>query len=49
MKFARTYSAPGDPYAGIEFEPRTSRIVNPLAARERAPTQSLVPGHVGLY
>jgi ribonucleotide reductase alpha subunit len=29
MKFARTYSAPGDPYAGIEFEPRTSRIVNP--------------------
>ncbi len=29
MKFARTYSAPGDPYAGIAFEPRTSRIVNP--------------------
>jgi len=29
MKFARTYSAPGDPYAGIGFEPRTSRIVNP--------------------
>jgi ribonucleotide reductase alpha subunit len=29
MKFARTYSAPGEPYAGIEFEPRTSRIVNP--------------------
>jgi ribonucleoside-diphosphate reductase alpha chain len=29
MKFSRTYSAPGDPYAGIEFEPRTSRIVNP--------------------
>ena len=29
MKFARTYSAPGDPYAGLTFEPRASRIVNP--------------------
>ncbi|MGA8841295.1 MAG: LAGLIDADG family homing endonuclease [Candidatus Aquilonibacter sp.] len=29
MKFRRLYSAPGDPYAGLEFEPRTSRIVNP--------------------
>ena len=29
MKFSRTYSAPGNPYAGIVFEPRTSRIVNP--------------------
>ena len=29
MKFARTYSAPGEPYAGVTFEPRTSRIVNP--------------------
>src|SRR5579863_4672767 len=29
MKFARTYSAPGDPYAGVAFEPRSSRIVNP--------------------
>ncbi len=29
MKFARIYSAPGDPYAGVAFEPRTSRIVNP--------------------
>jgi ribonucleotide reductase alpha subunit len=29
MKFARTYSQPGDPYAGIPFEPRTSRIANP--------------------
>ncbi len=29
MKFSRTYSAPGDPYAGLLFEPRTSRIVNP--------------------
>jgi ribonucleoside-diphosphate reductase alpha chain len=29
MKFSRTYSAPGDPYAGTAFEPRTSRIVNP--------------------
>jgi ribonucleoside-diphosphate reductase alpha chain len=29
MKFRRIYSAPGDAYAGITFEPRTSRIVNP--------------------
>ena len=29
MKFRRTYSAPGDSYAGLSFEPRTSRIVNP--------------------
>jgi ribonucleotide reductase alpha subunit len=29
MKFARIYSGPGDPYAGLTFEPRTSRIVNP--------------------
>jgi len=29
MKFARTYSVVGDPYAGVTFEPRTSRIVNP--------------------
>ena len=29
MKFSRTYSAPGDAYAGLTFEPRTSRIVNP--------------------
>ena len=29
MKFARTYSAPQEPYAGVMFEPRTSRIVNP--------------------
>ena len=29
MKFARIYSAPGDPYAGVTFEPRSSKIVNP--------------------
>jgi ribonucleoside-diphosphate reductase alpha chain len=29
MKFSRTYSLPGDPYAGLTFEPRSSRIVNP--------------------
>ena len=29
MKFRRVYSAPGDPYAGLTFEPRTSKIVNP--------------------
>jgi len=29
MKFSRTYSVSGDPYAGVAFEPRTSRIVNP--------------------
>jgi ribonucleoside-diphosphate reductase alpha chain len=29
MKFQRTYSTPDDPYAGVPFEPRDSRIVNP--------------------
>jgi ribonucleoside-diphosphate reductase alpha chain len=29
MKFTRTYSLPGEPYAGVAFEPRSSRIVNP--------------------
>ena len=29
MKFTRSYSAPGDPYASITFESRSSRIVNP--------------------
>ncbi|MBV8721154.1 MAG: vitamin B12-dependent ribonucleotide reductase, partial [Candidatus Eremiobacteraeota bacterium] len=29
MKFHRVYSTPQDPYAGLTFEPRTSRIVNP--------------------
>ncbi|BDE06582.1 hypothetical protein WPS_18580 [Vulcanimicrobium alpinum] len=29
MKFSRTYSAPGDPYAGLSFDARTSRIANP--------------------
>ena len=29
MKFERAYSRPGNPYAGIAFEPRTSKISNP--------------------
>lgn len=29
MKFSRTYSTSDNPYAGVVFEPRTSRIVNP--------------------
>ncbi|HEY1975639.1 MAG TPA: hypothetical protein VGG89_03770 [Candidatus Baltobacteraceae bacterium] len=29
MKFHRVYSTAQDPYAGLTFEPRTSRIVNP--------------------
>ncbi|MGH7683159.1 MAG: hypothetical protein ACREMT_02340, partial [Vulcanimicrobiaceae bacterium] len=29
MKFERAYSRPGDPYAGLTFAPRTSRISNP--------------------
>jgi ribonucleoside-diphosphate reductase alpha chain len=29
MKFRRLYSAPGEPYFGVTFEPRTSKIVNP--------------------
>jgi len=32
VKFRRTYSAAGDPYAGLTFESRTSRIVNPDGA-----------------
>jgi ribonucleoside-diphosphate reductase alpha chain len=29
MKFRRRYSTPEDAYAGVRFEPRTSRISNP--------------------
>jgi ribonucleoside-diphosphate reductase alpha chain len=29
MKFRRIFSADGDTYAGVTFEPKTSRIVNP--------------------
>src|SRR5271168_4070003 len=29
MKFRRIFSADGDTYAGVNFVPRTSRIVNP--------------------
>ncbi len=29
MKFERAYSRPGDPYAGVGFAARTSRITNP--------------------
>ncbi|MGH7737065.1 MAG: hypothetical protein ACREMP_04260 [Candidatus Tyrphobacter sp.] len=29
MKFRRIYSAPNEPYYGLTFEPRTSRIVDP--------------------
>ena len=29
MKFQRMYSTPADPYGGVGFEPRTSRIVDP--------------------
>ncbi len=29
MKFNRTYTRPDDAYAGVAFEPRTSKIVNP--------------------
>jgi ribonucleoside-diphosphate reductase alpha chain len=29
MKFRRMYSAPNESFAGLTFEPRTSRIVNP--------------------
>ncbi len=29
MKFRRIFSAEGDAYAGVTFEPKTSRIVNP--------------------
>jgi ribonucleoside-diphosphate reductase alpha chain len=29
LKFQRTYSSASDPFGGVRFEPRTSRIVNP--------------------
>ncbi len=29
MKFRRSYSVSGEPYHGVAFEPRTSKIVNP--------------------
>jgi ribonucleoside-diphosphate reductase alpha chain len=43
MKFSRTYSAPGDPYAGVVFEPRTSRIVNPDGSVIFEATDVMVP------
>ena len=43
MKFHRTYSAPGDPYAGLTFEPRTSRIVNPDGSVIFEATDVMVP------
>ncbi len=43
MKFQRTYSTPDDAYAGIGFEPRTSRIVNPDGSVIFEATDVMVP------
>ena len=43
MKFTRTYSAPGDPYAGLTFEPRSSKIVNPDGSVIFEATDVMVP------
>jgi len=43
MKFRRLYSAPGDTYAGVVFEPRTSRIVNPDGSVIFEAKDALVP------
>ena len=49
MKFARTYSAPGDPYAGVTFEPRTlanrqSRRIGDFRGQGRDGAGELEPG-----
>ncbi len=43
MKFTRTYSSPGDPYAGVSFEPRSSKIVNPNGSVIFEATDVMVP------
>ncbi len=43
MKFQRTYSTADDAYAGISFEPRTSRIVNPDGSVIFEATDVMVP------
>ena len=45
MKFRRTYSTPGNPYAGITFEPRTSKIVNPDGSVIFEAPDVMVPTH----
>ncbi|MDE2572114.1 MAG: ribonucleoside-diphosphate reductase, partial [bacterium] len=45
MKLSRTYSLPGDPYAQVTFEPRTSKIVNPDGSTIFEARDVLVPAH----
>ncbi len=44
MKFTRIYSTTADPYGGIVFEPRTSRIVNPDGSVIFEAKDAMVPG-----
>jgi ribonucleoside-diphosphate reductase alpha chain len=43
MKFHRTYSTPGNPYAELTFEPRSSKIVNPDGSVIFEATDVMVP------
>jgi len=45
MKFQRQYSNRTNPYAGVDFEPRTSRIVNPDGKVVFEAKDVLVPAH----
>src|SRR5579872_7314708 len=45
MKLSRTYSTPGNPYAHVTFEPRTSKIVNPDGSTIFEAKDILVPAH----
>lgn len=45
MKFRRTHSKPGDPYAAVRFEPRSSRIVNPDGSVVFELDRLMVPAH----
>ncbi|TAM58896.1 vitamin B12-dependent ribonucleotide reductase [bacterium] len=45
MKLSRTYSSPGQPYAQVAFETRSSKIVNPDGSTIFEAKDILVPAH----
>ena len=45
MKLSRIYSSPGEPYARVTFEHRTSKIVNPDGSTIFEAKDILVPAH----
>ena len=45
MQFRRTFSKPGEPYAAVRFEPRSSRIVNPDGSVVFELERIMVPAH----